>query len=386
MAPMFHGYCYEASRGTQPDFILNANKNFHLMELRDSPKVDPTSNLINRFPHRISSIQIDKEGFLLNILNKNAERFSHLTSLDLANVSFRSTSLLIVAPQLEQLKLDNLKTTLFDISTVDEDSECFSKLKTLELINIDIDVKKVLDKCCNTLKYFKCIPFKSINNLRYLENSLSSIQYLHIVLNHNDSEEPLKNLLLKCSGSLKTLNLEVYSNKIDMSDLLEQALNITSLYIYTPNPRKKSKIHEFLNKCPLVQKLTLTGYNKEINLIVLKDLKYLKLNLCCSKCMTSLLKQESESSLRTVDIIQDSDVLMECEFPVISKLDKILVHKYYNETEDMYNQVLDKVVKLFPSDAEVRLISSNNSLTLDFTSIDKFIIFQFLPPKLYLRY
>ena len=152
MAPMFHGYCFEASRGTQPDFILNATKNFHVMELKNRLKVDPTSNLINRFPHRISSLEIKKEGVLLNNLNINPVRFSHLTSLDHQFVSFSSSSLLIVAPQLEQLKLTHMKNSLFDISTVDEDSKCFTKLKTLELINIDIDVKKILDKCCNTLK------------------------------------------------------------------------------------------------------------------------------------------------------------------------------------------------------------------------------------------
>ena len=54
-------------------------------------------------------------------------------------------------------------------------------------------------------------------------------------------------------------------------------------------------------------------------------------------------------------------MLKECEFPVISKLDKILVHKHYKETENMYKQEINNVVKLFPSDAEVRFIYSNNS-------------------------
>ena len=175
----------------------------------------------------------------------------------------------------------------------------------------------------------------------------------------NDLEEPLRNLLFKCSESLKTLKLSVNSVNIDISHLLEKALNITYLEVYILNSRKKSNIEDFLNKCPLLQKLTLCAYNKEINGIVLKDLKYLKLENCGAKCMTSLLKQSSEFSLKTVHIKQKSDVLMDCEFPVISKLDKILVHNY--DTEDMHKHGIYKVVKLFPSDAEVRLISLNNS-------------------------
>ena len=358
---MFKNWCFEADKGIQPDFVLTAHKSFHLMELKDSPKVDPTSNLINKFPHRISSIQINMEGVLMNNLNSNPVRFSHLTSLDVAYVSFSASSLLLVAPQLEQLKLARMKNPLLDISTVDENSKCFTKLKTLKLINIDIDVKMILDKCCNSLKYFEFVPYRSIDNLRYLENGLSSFQYLDIVFKFNDSEEALRNLLFKCSASLKTLKLFVCSNKIVMSHLLEQALNITSLDInFNMNIREQSNIEGFLNKCPLLQKLTLDGHNKEMNRIVVKDLNYLRLQGCGSKCITSVLEQVSEGSLKTVDILGRSYVLMECEFPVISKLDKILVHKYYDETEDKHKQVLDKVVKLFPGDAEVRFISSNN--------------------------
>ena len=357
MASMFKNWCFEADKGIQPDYVLTAHKSFHLMEMRDSPQVDPTSNLMNRFPHRISSMQIDKEGVLINNLNSNPVRFSHLTSLDLQFVSFSSSSLLIVAPQLKELKLNSIGNS-FDISTVDVDSKCFTKLETLKLFNIDIDVKKILDKCCNTLKYFGCIHCRLIDNL---ENSLSSLQYLDIIVNPKDLEEPYRNILFKCSGSLKTLKLNVNSVNIDISHLLEKALNITYLVVQIRNSRKKSNIEDFLNKCPLLQKLTLCGYKKEMNGIVLKDLKYLELNSCSSKCMTSLLKQSSEFSLGTVRIIPRSDVLIKCEFPVISKLDKILVHKYYNETEDMHKQGIDNVVKLFPSGVEVRFLSSNKS-------------------------
>ena len=53
MAPMFKDWCFEANKGTQPDFILNSEKNFHVSDLRNSPNVDPTSNLMSRYTNRI---------------------------------------------------------------------------------------------------------------------------------------------------------------------------------------------------------------------------------------------------------------------------------------------------------------------------------------------
>jgi hypothetical protein len=114
---------------------------------------------------------------------------------------------------------------------------------------------------------------------------------------------------------------------------------------------------EFLNKCPLVQELTLDGYNKKINGIVLKNLTYLMLKFCDSECIVSVLEQESKFSLKTVGIRTDYDVVMECEFPVISKLDKIILPNYDLETINAIN----KIVKMFPIETEVRFICSNKS-------------------------
>lgn len=83
MAPMFKDWRFEANKGTQPDFILNSEKNFHVSDLRNSSNVDPTSNLMSRYTNRISGVKIDLKGELLRYLKKYPSDFKQLTSLDL---------------------------------------------------------------------------------------------------------------------------------------------------------------------------------------------------------------------------------------------------------------------------------------------------------------
>ena len=56
-----------------------------------------------------------------------------------------------------------------------------------------------------------------------------------------------------------------------------------------------------------------------------------------------------------------SEVIMKCQFPVISTLDKILVHHWAQEKGVKKKPLLDKIMKLFPSNVEVRLISQDKS-------------------------
>merc|ERR1719154_1027323 len=110
MAPMFHNWCFDANWGTQPEYVLKDQKNFHIKELKKSSENDPTSYL-NRLAHRISSIQISKKGLLLQHLEDDPYKFSHLTSLDLEHVSFNNKQyfalkvLGFLSPQLENLRL-----------------------------------------------------------------------------------------------------------------------------------------------------------------------------------------------------------------------------------------------------------------------------------------
>ena len=284
--------------------------------------------------------------------------FPHLTSLSLSNVNFDNDSLLFLAPQLEHLSLAFMYNDEIDISTVDEKSKCFTKLKTLKLWYIDIDVNKILSKCCNTLEY---LELEILSGLKLTELEFSHLEHLIVQFSIEYDRESLKNILAKCCGSLKTLKLTFMEiEEMGFCTLLEQTMNITALELEFES-EVEDGIDIFLNKCPLLQRLTIHGYHREVKGIILKDLTILNLDMCGAKCMTSILIQSANYSLKTVELKQRSEVIMECEFPVISKLDKILVHKYYNETEHMHKQGIDNIAKLFPSDAEVRFIYSNNS-------------------------
>ena len=169
----------------------------------------------------------------------------------------------------------------------------------------------------------------------------------------------LRSLLSKCSGSLKTLKLIFIDiEEIGFCTLLEQTMKITTLEL-----EFRSKVEDgidiFFNKCRLLQRLTLQGYHREVKGIVLNDLTTLELDQCGAKCITSLLKQSAKYSFKTVELKLRSKVIMECQFPVISTLDKILVHDWAQEKGVKKKPLLDKIMKLFPSNVEVRLISQD---------------------------
>ena len=362
---MYENWCFDATKGTPPDFVLKTNRNWCVYALGDlftnnitvnDNAIDTAANLFNRFAHRISSIRVERLPRLMNSLQcMRPAEFPHLTSLELESVRLDNDSLLLLAPQLEHLSLACLNNQMFDISTVDEQSKCFTNLKTLKLFSIEIDVKKILSKCCHSLKY---LDLDSLSGLDLLEQELYHLKHAIIYLRAGFYLESLRNLLFKCSRSLETLKLTLrdYDN-IGLCKLLDQPLKITTLEIMQLNTRLEEKDFViFLNKCPLVQKLTLTGFNIEMTGIVLKDLKYLRLQGCGAKCMASVLEQASKYSLKTVDVRHGSKPIIECEFPVISKLDKLhvhLKHRWNQDTEDDQNQALDNVIKLFPSNIQV---------------------------------
>jgi hypothetical protein len=140
------------------------------------------------------------------------------------------------------------------------------------------------------------------------------------------------------------------------------------------NFRSVEGLEILLSKCPLVQKLSIKNYDQEMKELVLKDLTYLELFWCGSQFMTSFLNQANKSSLNTVHIRQESKVLNECKISVISKMDKLVVtrkYDYFTSTKDEKKQALENVVKMFPSDVEVRSLAIRNQT--------KFIFFLYSP-------
>jgi hypothetical protein len=230
----------------------------------------------------------------------------------------------------------------FDISSVDEESRCFTKLKTLSLQNIRIDLNKILSKCSKTLK---SLDLNRYLNLENLDEKLSCLDNLSITRFKNH-KNPVKNLLSKVSGSLKTLKLVSVSFDFDMSSLLEETLKITTLELES---EAVVGLALFLNKCPLVQNLIFVGsLREEGNRLVLKDLRKLTMKYCLSKCTNNVLREASKSSVKSIHLegieVVD-DLNEELEFPVIPELDTIW-------TEYCHIGIA-QVSKLFPHNAEV---------------------------------
>ena len=303
---MFKNWCFEADKGTQPDFVLKADKNLCVSVLEKRSAVDPTTNLMNGYSHRITSIKMDIDiGNLLHYLDNEPSKFSNLTSLDLESVSIEINALLVLAPKLENLRLadnDMDYDMEYDISSVDEDSQCFTKLKTLSLQNINIDLNKILSKCCNTLESLNLNYDMMYLPLVNLDKELSSLNDLSITVRYNDSANPIRNLISKCSRSLRMLKFFDFSKGFDLSLILEETLNITTLEVES-NSVDGSTL--FLNKCPLVQNLTLVGFDEfreEVNHLVLKDLRKLTMKYCFSKGINNVLREASKSSVKSIHI------------------------------------------------------------------------------------
>ena len=324
--------------GTPPDFVLKSRKKICVYALKDDDHSDDDDEYatnaaaitLNRFAHKISSIKVNSLYLMTNVKCMKPAEFPHLTSLDLEAVDFDNDSLLMLAPQLESLRLVKIWKR-FDISSIDEESKSFTKLKILKIEYVQIDVKKILTKCCNSLKYLVLESGKwdldefrfdsGIWHLEDLEKELPNLINLYVRVNKNLPVESVRHLLTKCSVSLRTLSFHS-DVTIDLSTLLKQTMKITTL---EANFRSVDGLEILLSKCPLVQKLSIKNYYQEVKELVLKDLTYLELFWCGSQFMTSFLNQANKSSLNTVHIRQESEVLNECKIPVISKMDKLVV-------------------------------------------------------------
>ena len=360
---MYQTWCFQANKGDIPDFVLKKKKNFcvyaHRFKfLNDvdgyNNATDKAAIVFNRFAHRISSIRVKRLTKLMNSMKfMSPAEFPQLTSLDLEDVQFDNDSLLFLAPQLEHLCLGYMDNDEFDISSVDEKSKCFTKLKTLKLRSTNINVKTILSKCSNKLEY---LDLDSLSGLELTELEFSHLEHLILHFFIEYDKESLKNILSKCCVSLKTIKISFMEvEEIGFCTLLEQTMKITTLELEFESVFEVG-IDIFLNKCPLVQRLTIYGYHMEVNGIILKDLTTLKLKRCRAKFITSILKQSAKYFLKTVELNLSSTVIMECQIPVISTLDKILVHDRAQEKGIRKKSALDKIMKLFPSNVEVRLI------------------------------
>ena len=368
MDPRYKYWCFNASRGTPPNFVLNSDKKF-CTKILDYDEHYDRSNLtkigisINRFADRISSLKIDvglgaiREKKLLDRLRSmKPVGFSNLTTLDVETCNFDNISLLQLAPQLENLRLFCVNTD-FDLSTVRKNDNCFTKLKSLDIDLCELDVSKILTKSCKTLEHLK-LGQGECRNIKKLRNNFSNLKSLEV--NASYAEKPVKDLLSKSGGSLKSLKLALNEyndvNLIDFSTLLDQSTNITTLNIC---PGKNS-IDNFLKNCSDVQNLTFTYCYGEIKDFVMKNLTRVEFVRCDAFCISSVLKQLSKSCVRTLDFnckekehgeidLTSLNEFKSCEFSVIEKLDTVYF-SYINDPE-----IINKVHQLLPPEAKVSI-------------------------------
>ena len=348
MSKTFQYWCFNFTKGSLPDFVLE-NKPFFIKSSLDYSNED--SYLINRFAHRISRLEINTTHMLmLNLRNMKMTEFPCLHTLDLKSVSFDNQSLIMMSPQLEILKLSCIKTK-FDLDSIKEDDKSFTKLKVLKIVDCNIDGNKILSKCCKTLKHLE-LGHKQLKHLKGLEQ-LSSIKFIEISITNIPQQSKVRHLLSKASASLRTLVLHDKSyDKADLSMLLlAQTMAITSIKIES-NTRKLSK---FLNECPQIQKLTLIGHERDVDQVLLKDLINIRFEQCSARSVSSFLKQVYRSPLKNLEIIKPENELTNYElskffFVSFSKLENVLVDW---GNVDHYSKTMDQVIKLFPENAQV---------------------------------
>ena len=70
-----------------------------------------------------------------------------------------------------------------------------------------IDVKKILTKCCNSLEYLTLNPIETASGLQDFNFELSSLKTLILSIKTSDTHQAITNILSKCSRSLTHLRV-----------------------------------------------------------------------------------------------------------------------------------------------------------------------------------
>lgn len=234
MDPMFDEICYTPTKGYPPDFILGTENDIRIcIRPDDIPPIKSLSNMIMRFAHRISSLEIDEtysgsDSLMEYLPEMRPLEFKHLTSLHLDNQTL-DNSLMLLAPQLKTLSLECVR---FDPEpSVDLHDMSFTKLKKLVLVHSCIqDVSKILIKSCRTLEYLELDQI--VTWLDDVKPELPALKVMKVAL-LDGHVKSTRGLVSKSSRSLRSLTLLV-QNKTDIFSTLVEInsnLKITSLEI-----------------------------------------------------------------------------------------------------------------------------------------------------------
>ena len=356
--PMFSGdWCFDAVKGTPPDFVLDSNKNFKVFcSISSLEEAASIGNMINRFAYRVSSLFIEDHSssqmtktYLKDM--KPAE-FPNLICLEIKHCDIDNNSLLFLAPQLESLTLDGpTDDTQFDLSTVNDADDSFTKIKKLNLQFCKIDVKKILSKCSKTIRFLKYDSLFQVIAPDDLQQDLQSLNYFCFHFTAEDPEHSVRNLLNKAtSNHLRTLILGIATDEVltySLSNLLDKQLNIATLCLNLSNGG--NKFNTFLDKCPLVLNLTIYDHHDIVDNLDLKYLTELTLRHCNFKCTKSVLEQAPKVKRLNLEAIEWID----CKDLVVPEIEIVWLDttKFYCMGRPIQASSINK---LFPRDIEVK--------------------------------
>lgn len=311
MDSMFDEWCVDASsKQPLPDFVLNSDKKMYVL-VKKTPldRKESINNFLMTYSQRISGVSLGElchgeyeDGIILSF-QKPLEfirpvEFPNLISLELMCGSFDSQTFAKLAPQLEYLTLNGVSLSPNDFS------ENFTNIKYLCFKDSYYSISNILMKCGSSLEHLQFeYLYNHISDFMGLTDQLKSLKRLEIEL-HGELEfgeyvQQIRTLLSKVSGTLTNLSINFHTD-VDFSRLLLNKMVINTLKLEVRSSEIYTNIANFLNDCPLIQKLVLCNYEKEIEKLELRNLTDLTLSGCNYICMLSVLKQMS--TLRTLNI------------------------------------------------------------------------------------
>ena len=311
MDSMFDEWCVDASsKQPLPDFILKSDKKIYV-RVKKTPldRKECINDFLMTYSQRISVVSLGElchgeyEDEIILSFKKPLEfirpvEFPNLISLELMCGSFDSQTFAKLAPQLEYLTLHGVNLSPNDFS------ENFTNLKHLCFKNCYYSISNILMKCGSSLEHLEFeYLYNDFSDFMGLTDQLKSLKRLEIEL-HEELEfggygQQIRTLLSKVSGTLTNLSIN-FNTYVDFSRLLLNKMVINTLKLEVRSGERYINIANFMNDCPLIQKLVLCNYEKEIEKLELRNLTDLTLSGCNYICMSSVLKQMS--NLRTLNL------------------------------------------------------------------------------------
>ncbi len=182
---------------------------------------------------------------------KRKLNLTRLKFLTLSKCVVNLDVLVHLAPNLETLQLYNIQVNKLDLSGLEEHPTAFAALKSLTVVNCNIDVERIIIKISNSLQHLKLEGYKSIKIDKLQDCKFPVLKSVQLI---NGSGNNIIRFLASFSKTIETLELVAISSQINFSLL---AFNVMScLKSLKLNLLKRTKnIDYFLRACPNLESL-----------------------------------------------------------------------------------------------------------------------------------